>query len=93
MKPQPFGIVDFFANYALNLKLSLTEPRKALQRLQGGVHKLCLQDLSFLDHLPPLRLHFLWYKSLQKVDFIDHLPPSSCKRSLRTTPKETLTCV
>ena len=22
-----------------------------------------------------LRLHFLWYKSLQKVDFFDHLPP------------------
>ena len=30
----------------------------------------------------PLRLHFLWYESLQKVDFFDHLPPSSCKRSL-----------
>ena len=34
----------------------------------------------------PLRLHFLWYKSLQKVDFLDHLPPSSCKRSLWTPP-------
>ena len=30
----------------------------------------------------PLRLYFLWYKSLQKVDCFDHLPPSSCKRSL-----------
>ena len=35
----------------------------------------------------PLRLHFLWYKSLQKVRFFDHLPPSSCKRSLWTAPK------
>ena len=34
----------------------------------------------------PLRLHFLWHKSLQKVDFFDHLPPSSCKRSLWTPP-------
>ena len=34
----------------------------------------------------PLRLHFLWYKSLQKVNFFDHLPPSSCKRSLWTPP-------
>ena len=23
----------------------------------------------------PLRLHFLWYNSLQKVDIFDHLPP------------------
>ena len=43
------------------------------------VYKLRLQDLSFFNHL---RLHFLWYKSLQKVDFFDHLPPSPCKRSL-----------
>ena len=35
----------------------------------------------------PLRLHILWYKSLQKVDFFDHLPPFSCKRSLWTAPK------
>ena len=35
---------------------------------QGGIHKLHLQNLSFFDHLrTPLRLHFLWYKSLQKV--------------------------
>ena len=40
----------------------------------GGVHKLRLQSLAFFDHLP-LRLHFLWYKSLQKVGFFDHLPP------------------
>ena len=53
----------------------------------GGVHKLRLQDLSFFDHLPPLCLHSLRYKSLQKVDFFDHLPPSSCKRSLWTPPK------
>ena len=38
----------------------------------------------------PLRLHFLWYESLQKVNFFDHLPPSSCKRSLWTTPYCTL---
>ena len=31
-----------------------------------------------------LRLHFLWYKSLQKLDFFDHLSPSSCKRSFWT---------
>ena len=36
----------------------------------------------------PLRLDFLWYKSLQKVYFFDHLPPSSCKRSLWTPPKQ-----
>ena len=43
----------------------------------GGVRKLRIQDLSFFDHLPPLRLHFLWYKSLQKVDFLTtYLPPS-----------------
>ena len=53
---------------------------------KGGVHKLRLQDLSFFDHLPPLCLHFLWYKCLQKVDFFDHLLPSSCKRSLWTAP-------
>ncbi len=35
----------------------------------------------------PLRLHFLWYKSLQKVNFFDHLPPSSCKHSLWKAPK------
>ena len=34
----------------------------------------------------PLRLYFLWYKSLQKLDFFDHLPPFSCKRSLWTAP-------
>ncbi len=34
----------------------------------------------------PLRLHFLWYESLQKVDFFDHLPPCSCKHSLWTPP-------
>ena len=38
----------------------------------------------------PLRLHFLWYKSLQKVNFFDHLPPSSCKRSLWTAPKNSV---
>ena len=38
----------------------------------------------------PLRLHFLWYESLQKVDFFDHLPPSSCKHSLWTAPKHQL---
>ena len=42
----------------------------------GGVHILRLQDLAFFDHLPPLRLHFLWYKNFQKVDYLDHLPPS-----------------
>ena len=52
----------------------------------GGVHKLPLQDLSFFWPPTPLRLHFLWYKSLQKVNFFDHLPPSSCKRSLWTAP-------
>ena len=56
-----------------------------MENILGGVHKLRLQDLAFFDHLPPpLRLHFLWYKSLQKVDFFDHLPPSSRKRSIRT---------
>ena len=34
----------------------------------------------------PVRLHFLWYKSLRKVDFFDHLPPTSCKRSLWMAP-------
>jgi len=34
----------------------------------------------------PLRLRFLWYKSLLKVNFFDHLPPSSCKHSLWTAP-------
>ena len=38
----------------------------------------------------PLRLHFLWYKSLQKVNFFDYLPPSSCKRSLWTPPYDVL---
>ena len=38
----------------------------------------------------PLRLHFLWYESLQKVDFFDHLPPSSCKRSLWMAPNRML---
>ena len=41
------------------------------------VYKICLFLTTY-----PLRLHFLWYKSLQKVDFFDHLPTSSCKRSL-----------
>ena len=35
----------------------------------------------------PLRLHFLWYKSLQKVGFLTTYPPSSCKRSLWMAPK------
>ena len=39
------------------------------------VHKLRLQDLTFFNHLPPLRLHFIWYKSLQKVDFFTTYPP------------------
>ena len=50
-----------------------------------GIHKLRLQDLVFLTTYlvhTPLRLHFLWYKSLQKIDFFDHLPLSSCKRIL-----------
>jgi len=34
----------------------------------------------------PLRLHFLWNKSLQKLNFFDQLPLSSCKRSLWMTP-------
>ena len=39
----------------------------------GGIHKLPLQDLFFFWPPTPLRLHFLWYKSLQKVNIFDHL--------------------
>ena len=48
----------------------------------------CWQKLRFGFFWPPtpLRLHFLWYKSLQKVNFFDHLPTSSRKRSLWTAP-------
>ena len=47
------------------------------------VYKIC----PFLTTYP-LRLLFLWYKSLQKVDSFDHLPSFSCKGSLWTAPKE-----
>ena len=46
------------------------------------VYKICLFLTAY-----PLRLYFLWYKSLQKVDFFDYLPPSSCKHSLWTCLK------
>ena len=53
----------------------------------GGVHKLRLSTrFGFFWPPTPLRLHFVWYKSLQKVNLFDHLPPSSCKSSLWTTP-------
>ena len=67
------------------LVLSSSMRRHCIFRL-GGIHKLRLQDLGFFWPPTPLRLHFIWYKSLQKVNFFDHLPPSSCKRSLWTPP-------
>ena len=50
----------------------------------GGVHKLRLQNLAFLDHLPPS--FYIFYGIKVKVHFFDHLPLSSCKRSLWTPP-------
>ena len=51
-----------------------------------GCSQTTFTRFVFFWPITPLRLHFLWYKSLQEVDFFDHLPPSSCKRSLWTTP-------
>ena len=59
----------------------------SILRLLGGIHKLStFTRFGFFLPPNPLRLHFLWYKSLQKVDFFYHLPPSSCKRSLWMAP-------
>ena len=55
---------------------------KNMHYIQGGVHKIRLQDLSFFYHLPPSVYIFYGIK----VNFFDHLPPSSCKRSLWTAP-------
>ena len=52
----------------------------------GGVHKLCLQDLSFFDHLPPSVYIFFGIKVYKKINFFDHLALSSCKRSMWTAP-------
>ena len=51
-----------------------------------GRSQTTFTNFGFFWPPTPLRLHFLWYESLQKVNFFDHLPPSSCKRSLWTTP-------
>ena len=51
-----------------------------------GHSKTMFTRFGFFWLPTPLRLHFLWYKSLQKKFFFDHLPPSSCKRSLWTPP-------
>ena len=47
-----------------------------------GRSQTTFTKFGFFRPPTPLRLQFLWYKSLQKVNFFDHLPPSSCKRSL-----------
>ena len=41
----------------------------------GGVHKLCLQDLSFFDHLPPSVYIFYGIKVYKKSIFLTTYPP------------------
>ena len=41
----------------------------------GGVHKLCLQDLAFLDHLPPSVYIFYGIKVYKKSIFLTTYPP------------------
>ena len=59
---------------------------RAVKNKKGGRSQTTFTRFVFFWPPNPLRLHFLWYKSLQKVNFFDHLPPSSCKRSLWTPP-------
>ena len=55
--------------------------------LKGGVHKLCLQNLSFFDHLPPSVYIFYGIKVYKKSIFLTTYPPPLvnvvCERPLR----------
>ena len=75
-------LFDWLKNFNVTKKLFSTNQ----SLLFGGVQKLRWHVFGFFWPPTHLRLHFLWYESLQKVDFFDHLPPSSCKRSLWTAP-------
>ena len=58
--------------------------------LLGGVHKLRLQDLAFLDHLPPSVYIFYGIKVYKKPIFWTTYPPPLvnvvCERPLITFP-------
>ena len=41
----------------------------------GGVHKLCLQDLAFFDHLPPSVYIFYGIIVYKKLMFLTTYPP------------------
>ena len=76
--------------FGVNYKFSIDDSsspheRRALLHIRGRSQTTFTRS-GFFWPPTPLRLHFLWYKSLQKVNFFDHLPPSSCKRSLWTPP-------
>ena len=49
----------------------------------GGVHKLCLQDLSFFDHLPPSVYIFYGIKVYKKSTYPPPLVNVVCERPLK----------
>ena len=79
-------IPDLYQNWEISSNFcSLLQKHKLCFCLRGR-SQTTFTRFGFFWPPTPLRLHFLWYKSLQKVDFFDHLPPSSCKHSLWTAP-------
>ena len=73
-------LVDIFCVYLIT-KFLRDHSFKTSACLRGH-SQTTFTRFGFFGPLTLLRLHFLWYKSLQKVDFFDHLPRFSCKRSL-----------
>ena len=50
-------------------------PLPCAQQLLGGVHKLRLQDLAFVDHLPPSVYIFYGINVYKKSIFLTTYPP------------------
>ena len=67
------------SRYLLSFK-SLSTSKENICRIRRR-SQTTFTKFGFFDHLPNLRLHFLWYEFLQKVNFF-WPPTTSCKRSL-----------
>ena len=63
-----------FYNFPVKIDASVQFKRTKHDIVLGAVHKLRWQDFCFFWPPTPLRLHFLWYESLQKVDIFG--PPT-----------------
>ena len=92
-KSNRFGTNQFFIP---QMKADLSSKKASFSNLRlqkmedirGQFTNYVDKFLGFLDHLPPLRWHVLFYLITvdKKSTFVDYLPTSSCQRSLWTTP-------